>query len=165
MGEDAVPAGATDLLTPYLRKNSIFLLALTTLIFLPGLITYFGPSAYPAVGDFQWLGIAWGVAVILVLVADEVFVPGKRNLSSGFLHPGHISHSLVTNPMFVVGLLLLVLAPPAVTFYGPVVFSSTPDWPWLLLGWIVAAAAAFAMYTAIRLEERHLSLPGDMSLQ
>ena len=75
---------------------------------------------------------------------------------AGFRHPGHISHSLITNPAFLIGLALLVLAPPPITFYGPVVFVSSPDWLWLLLGWIVAGAAAFLMYSAIRSEEAKL---------
>jgi O-antigen/teichoic acid export membrane protein len=153
MSERAVPPGGSDLLTPYLRKNPIFLIVLTLLIFVPGLITYFGPSFVSGPSDLQWLGISWGIAVVLGLIADETFVPGKRNLSSGFGHAGHISHSLITNPLFLIGLALLVLAPPPITFYGPVVFVSSPDWLWLLLGWIVAAAAAFLMYSAIRSEE------------
>jgi hypothetical protein len=156
MSDKAVPAGGSDLLTPYLRKNPTFLIVLTLLIFAPGLLTFFGPSLVAGPSDLQWLGISWGIAVALGLIADEVFVPGKRNLSSGFGHAGHISHSLITNLRFDVGLVLLVLAPPPITFYGPVVFLDTPDWLWLLLGWIVAAAAAFLMYSAIKSEEAKL---------
>lgn len=156
MSEKAVPPGGSDLLTPYLRKNPIFLIVLTLLIFVPGLITYFGPSFIAGPSDFQWLGISWGIAVVLGLIADETFVPGKRNLSTGFGHTGHISHSLITNPLFLIGLVLLVLAPPPITFYGPTVFLNSPDWLWLLLGWIVAAAAAFLMYSAIKTEEGKL---------
>jgi len=157
MSQSAVPPGGTDLLTPYLRKNLPFLIVLTLLIFLPALIAYFGPSIVPGASDFEWLGITWGIALILTFIADENSVPGKRNLSSGFRHAGHISHSLITNPGFLVGLALLVLGPPPITFYGPVVFLDSPDWLWLLLGWIVAAGAAFLMYSAIRSEEAKLA--------
>ena len=157
MSEKAVPPGGTDLLTPYLRKNFAFLAVLTLLIFVPGLITYFGPSFVTGPSDLQWLGISWGVAVLLALIGDENFVPGKRNLSSGFGHAGHISHSLITNPLFLLGLVLLVLGPPPITFYGPVVLGDSPDWLWLLLGWIVAAVAALLMYSAIRSEEAKLA--------
>jgi hypothetical protein len=156
MSERTAPPGATDHLTPYLRKNFLFLATLTLLIILPGVITYVGPTLVTGPSDLQWLGASWGVALLLTLIADENSVPGKRNLSSGFRHPGHISHSLITNPMFLVGLVLLVLAPPPITFYGPVVFADSPDWLWLLIGWIVAAVAAFLMYSAIRSEEAKL---------
>jgi len=157
MSKSAVPPGGTDLLTPYFRKNLPFLTVLSLLIFLPAVVAYLGPSIIPGASDFEWLGIAWGIAVILMLIADENSVPGKRNLSSGFRHAGHISHSLITNPGFLVGLALLVLGPPPITFYGPVVFLDSPDWLWLLLGWIVAAGAAFLMYSAIRSEEAKLA--------
>jgi hypothetical protein len=157
MSEKTVPPGGADLLTPYLRKNFAFLTVLTLLIFLPGVITYFGPSVVTDVSDFEWLGISWGIALILMFIGDENFVPGKRNLSSGFRHPGHISHKLITNPLFLLGLVLLVLGPPPITFYGPVVFLSSPDWLWLLLGWIVAAGASFLMYWAIKGEEAKLA--------
>jgi hypothetical protein len=156
MSEKAVPPGGSDLLTPYLRRNFAFLVVLTLLIFVPGLLTYFGPAFVTGPSDLQWLGIAWGSALILVLIGDELFVPGKRNLSTGFGHPGHISHKLITNPLFMIGLVLLVLAPPPITFYGPDVFTSSPNWLWLLLGWIVAALAAFLMLSAIRSEEAKL---------
>ena len=156
MSERAVPPGGSEPLTPYLRGNAIFLATLTLLIFVPGLITYFGPSIVTDATDFEWLGISWGIAVLLTLIADENSVPGKQNLSSGFRHAGHISHSLITNPRFLVGLLLLVFGPPPITFYGPVVFASSPDWLWLLLGWIVAAGAAFLIYSAIKGEEAKL---------
>ena len=157
MSERAVPPGGTDLLTPYLRRNFPFLVVLTLLIFLPGVIPYFGPSLVAGPSDLQWLGVSWGVALVLMFIADENSVPGKRNLSSGFGHAGHISHSLVTNPQFLIGLVLLVLGPPPITFYGPVLFANTPDWLWLLLGWIVAAVAAFLMYSAIKSEEAKLA--------
>jgi hypothetical protein len=157
MSVRAVPPGGTDLLTPYFRKNVPFLIVLTLLIFLPGVVTYFGPSLVAGPSDLQWLGIAWGIALILTFVADENSVPGKRNLSSGFGHAGHISHSLVTNPQFLIGLVLLVLAPPPITFYGPVLLVNSPDWLWLLLGWIVAAVSALVMYSAIRGEEAKLA--------
>ena len=157
MSEKAVPPGGTDLLTPYLRKNVAFLTVLTLLIFLPGVITYFGPSLVAGVGDLQWLGIAWGIALVLMFIADENSVPGKRNLSTGFGHAGHISHNLITNPMFLIGLVLLVLGPPPITFYGPVLFVNSPDWLWLLLGWIAAAIGALLMYSAIRGEEAKLA--------
>jgi O-antigen/teichoic acid export membrane protein len=157
MSKSAVPPGGTDLLTPYFRKNLPFLTVLSLLIFLPAVVAYLGPSIIPGASDFEWLGIAWGIAVILMLIADENSVPGKRNLSSGFRHAGHISHSLITNPGFLVGLALLVLGPPPITFYGPVAFLKSPDWLWLLLGWIVAAGAAFLMYSAIRSEEAKLA--------
>ena len=157
MSENAVPPGGANLLTPYLRKNFTFLTVLTLLIFLPGVITYFGPSFVTGPSDLQWLGIAWGIALFLMIIADENFVPGRRNLSSGFRQAGHISHNLITNPLFVIGLVLLVLGPPPITFYGPVVFLNSPDWLWLLLGWIVAAVAAFAMYLAIKSEEAQLA--------
>jgi hypothetical protein len=156
MSEDAVPPGPATLLTPYLRKNFTFLTVLTLLIFLPGVITYFGPSLVAGIGDIQWLGIAWGIALFLMIIADENFVPGKRNLSSGFRQAGHISHNLITNPRFLVGLVLLLLGPPPITFYGPVAFLNSPDWMWLLIGWGVAAVAAFLMYSAIRGEEAKL---------
>jgi len=157
MSDKVVPAGGADPLTPHLRRNFAFLIVLTLLIFLPGVITYFGPSLFAGASDLQWLGIAWGIALILMFIADENSVPGKRNLSSGFRHPGHISHNLITNPIFVIGLVLLVLGPPPITFYGPVAFLDSPDWLWLLLGWIVAAVAAFLMYSAIRSEEAKLA--------
>jgi O-antigen/teichoic acid export membrane protein len=157
MSEKAVPPGEAEPLTPYLRQNFAFLIVLTLLIFLPGVITYFGPSFFAGASDLQWLGIAWGIALILMFIADENSVPGKRNLSSGFRHAGHISHSLITNPIFLIGLLLLVLGPPPITFYGPVAFLDSPDWLWLLLGWIVAAVAAFLMYSAIKGEEAKLA--------
>ncbi|HEY8741166.1 MAG TPA: hypothetical protein VIN56_11290 [Candidatus Dormibacteraeota bacterium] len=157
MSENAVPPGGADLLTPYLRKNYPFLTVLALLIFLPAVITYFGPSVVPSMGDVQWLGIAWGIALILVFIGDENFVPGKRNLSSGFRHAGHISHNLVTNPMFLIGLVLLMLGPPPITYYGPLAFLNSPDWLWLLIGWIAAAIAAFLMYSAIKSEEAKLA--------
>ena len=157
MSENAVPPGGADLLTPYLRKNLALLTLLTLLIFLPGGITYFGPSFVAGASDFQWLGIAWGIALILVFIGDENFVPGKRNLSSGFRHAGHISHNLVTNPMFLIGLVLLMLGPPPITYYGPLAFLNSPDWLWLLIGWIAAAIAAFLMYSAIKSEEAKLA--------
>lgn len=153
MGENAVPAAGAELLTPYLRRNFSFLGVLAMLILLPGVITYFGPSTIGGVTEVEWLGISWAVALILLFIADEIFVPGKDNLSSGFRHPGHISHALVTNPLFLVGIILLWLAPSPITYYGPVVFGSSPDWLWLVLGWVVAGGAAFLMYTAIRGEE------------
>jgi len=157
MSGNAIPPGGADLLSPYLRKNFAFLTVLALLIFLPGVITYFGPSFVAGTSDFQWLGIAWGSALILMFIADENFVPGKRNLSSGFRHAGHISHNLITNPLFLIGLVLLVLGPPPITYYGPVAFLNSPDWLWLLLGWIVAAVAAFLMYWAIKSEEGKLA--------
>jgi hypothetical protein len=157
MSVKAVPPGGSDLLTPYFRRNLLFLATLTLLIFVPGVITYFGPSLVAGPSDLQWLGIAWGVAMVLMFIADENSVPGKRNLSTGFGHPGHISHNLITNPAFLIGLVLLVLGPPPITFYGPVVFANTPDWLWLLLGWILAALGAFLMYSAIRGEEAKLA--------
>jgi hypothetical protein len=157
MSENAVPPGGADRLTPYLRRNLNFLTTLTLLIFLPGLVTFFGPSIVTGLPDVQWLGIAWGIAVVLTFIADENSVPGKRNLSSGFRHAGHISHNLITNPLFLIGLVLLVLAPPPITYYGPVVFLNSPDWLWLLLGWIVAAVAALLMYSAIKSEEAKLA--------
>ena len=157
MSERAVPPGGTDLLTPYLRRNFPFLVVLTLLIFLPGVITYFGPSLVAGPSDLQWLGVSWGVALVLMFIADENAVPGNRNLSSGFGHAGHISHSLVTNPQFLIGLVLLVLGPPPITFYCPVLFANTPDWLWLLVGWIVSAVAAFLMYSAIKREEAKLA--------
>jgi hypothetical protein len=157
MSERAAPPGGTDLLTPYLRKNFAFLAVLTLVIFVPGLITYFGPIFIGGLGDLQWLGIAWAAALILVIISDELFVPGKRHLSTGFGHAGHISHNLITNPLFMIGLVLLVFAPPPITYFGPVMFASSPDWLWLLVGWIVATAAAFMMYAAIRGEEAKLA--------
>jgi hypothetical protein len=157
MRGNAVPPGGSDLLTPYLRKNFVFLTVLTLLIFLPSVITYFGPSFIAGPGDLLWLGIAWGIASILAFIADELFVPGKRNLSSGFRHAGHISHNLITNPQFLIGLVMLVVGPPPISYYGPVVFINSPDWLWLLVGWIVAAVAAFLMYSAIKTEEAKLT--------
>jgi O-antigen/teichoic acid export membrane protein len=157
VSEQGVGPGGVTRLTPFVRNNYPFLVVLALLIFLPGVITYFGPSFVGGVGEFQWLGIAWGIALFLAIIADENFVPGERNLSSGFRRPGHISHSLVSNPMFIAGLLLLVLGPPPITFYGPLVFLDSPDWAWLLLGWVVAAAAAFLAYRAIKSEEDRLA--------
>ncbi|MDP9325291.1 MAG: hypothetical protein M3O87_01975 [Candidatus Dormibacteraeota bacterium] len=157
MSDNAVPPGGSDLLTPYLRKNYTFLIVLTLLIVVPGVITYFGPSFAPFLAGFYWLGIAWGFALVLAFLADEVFVPGERNLSTGFGHAGHISHNLITNPLFLLGLVLLVLGPPPITYFGPVVFLSSPDWLWLLLGWIVGAGGAFLMYSAIKSEEAKLT--------
>jgi hypothetical protein len=157
MSENAVPPAGAELLTPYLRRNFPFLGVLTLLVVLPGVVTYFGPSSVGGVTEFEWLGISWAIALILILVADEVFVPGKDNLSSGFRRPGHVSHRLVTNPRFLVGLVLLGVAPPPITYYGPVAFGSTPDWLWLILGWVVAAGAAFVMYTAMKGEEAKLA--------
>lgn len=156
MSQDSVPTGGANLLTPHLRKNFAFLTALTLLILLPGVITYFGPSLVTGIGEFQWLGIAWGIALVLMIVADENFVPGKRNLSSGFGHADHISHHVLTNPRFLVGLVLLWLGPPPITYYGPVAFLNSPDWLWLLVGWIVAAAASLLIYSAIKSEEARL---------
>jgi hypothetical protein len=157
MSDSAVPGVGREALTPYLRNNIPFLLTLALLILVPGPVAYFGPTVYSGIGDLQWLGIAWGVALILVFIADENFVPGKQNLSTGFRHPGHIAHSLITNPRFPLGLVLLMIVPPLLSYYGPVAFLSSPDWLWLLLGWVVAAGSAFLMYTAIRSEEAKLS--------
>jgi len=157
MTENAGARERSDLMTPHIRNNFPFLTTLALLILLPCAITYFGPSLLPSFGDFHWMGIAWAVAVILVFVADENFVPGKNNLSSGFRQTDHLSHRLVSNPLFILGLTLLVLGPPPVTYYGPQVFLSSPDWLWLLLGWIVAAVAAMLMYSAIQSEESRLA--------
>ena len=157
MSETAADPESSDLLTPYIRNNVPFLTTLALLVLLPCAVTYFGPSILPSFGDIHWLGIAWGVAVILVFVADENFVPGKNNLSSGFRGTDHLSHRLVRNPLFILGLVLLVLGPPPVTYYGPQVFLSSPDWLWLVLGWIVAAVAAMLMYSAMKSEESRLA--------
>ena len=157
MSENAAAPERSDLLTPYIRNNFPFLATLALLVLLPGAITYFGPSILPSFGDIHWLGIAWGVAVILVFVADENFVPGKNNLSSGFRHTDHLSHRVVTSPLFILGLVLLVIGPALVTYYGPLLFLSSPDWLWLILGWIVAASAAMLMYSAMKSEESRLA--------
>ena len=157
MSEHAGAPERSDLVTPYIRNNVPFLATLALLIFLPCAITYFGPSILPSFGDIHWLGIAGGMAVVLVFVADENFVPGKNNLSSGFRRTDHLSHRLVTSPLFILGLVLLVIAPALVTYYGPVVFLSSPDWPWLVLGWIVAVVAAMLMYSAMKSEESRLA--------
>src|ERR1700730_13331666 len=150
MTENAVPPGGADRLTPYLPRNLNFLTPLTLLIFLPGLVTFFGPSIVSGLPDVQWLGIAWGIAVVLTFIADENSVPGNKTPSPGFRPAGHISHNPIPNPQFLIGLVLLVLAPSPITYYGPVVFLNSPDWLWLLLGWIVAAVAALLMYSAIK---------------
>ena len=152
----SVPA-KPDLLTPYVRNNIPFQVTLALLVLLPGAITYFGPSILTSFGDAHWMGIGWGVAVVLTFIADENFVPGKNNLMSGVLHTDHESHKLVTNPLFILGLLLLILMTPPITFYGPVVFGSSPDWIWLILGWIVAAAGAGLVYSAMKAEEAKLA--------
>jgi hypothetical protein len=157
MSVNAVPPGGSDLLTPYLRKNYTFLVVLVLLIAVPGVITYFGPPLLPGLAGFYWLGIAYGFALVLGFIADEVFVPGERNLSTGFGHAGHISHNLITNPLFLVGLVLILFAPPPITYFGPVIFLNSPDWLWLVLGWVVAAAAAVMMYLAIKGEEAKIS--------
>ena len=157
MGDDAVPAPGTGRLTPYARGNVPLLTVLAVLLVLPGVVTYFGPSTVGGVTEVEWLGISWALALILLLVADEVFVPGKDNFSTGFRRPGHMSHRVVRNPLFLVGVAVLWLAPSLVTYYGPVAVANSPDWIWLVLGWAVAAAAATLIYTAIRSEEAGLA--------
>ncbi|HEV1998193.1 MAG TPA: hypothetical protein VGR61_08705 [Candidatus Dormibacteraeota bacterium] len=155
MTENAAP-GKSDLISPYAQNNVPFLVTLALLILLPGGITYFGPSILTSFGDAHWMGIGWGVGIILTFIADENLVPGKNNLSSGVFHTDHLSHRLVRNPLFLVGLGLLVLVPPPITFYGPVVLASSPDWIWLIAGWIVAALGALLMYSAIKSVEATL---------
>ena len=150
------PARA-DLVTPHFHDNRPFQATLAALVLLPGAITYFGPSILTSFGDAHWMGIGWAVAVVLMFVADENFVPGKNNLSSGLRQTDHLSHRLVTNPGFIAGLVLLILAVPPITFYGPVVFGSSPDWLWLILGWVVAAGGVWLMYSAIKREEARLA--------
>jgi hypothetical protein len=142
-----------ELLTPHIRNNRPFLGTIVLLVLLPSVVTYFGPSIFPAFGDIHWMGIGWGIAIILMFVADENFVPGKNNLSSGVRQGDHLSHRLVTNPMFLAGLLLLVFLPSPLTYFGPVVITAGPEWIWLLLGWISAALGAYLMYSAMKTEE------------
>jgi hypothetical protein len=157
VNDNAAPSQHTELLTPYLRGNLLFMAVLALLVFVPGLLTFFGPTVLDSVGDVQWMGIGWGIAIILVFIADEVFVPGKENLSTGFRKPGDISHDLVTNPVFILAVILLVLAPPPITYFGPVIFGSSPDWLWLVIGWIVAIGAAFLGYRTMKSEEARVS--------
>lgn len=151
-----VSAPEPDLLSPYIHNNVPFLTTLTLLILLPGAITYFGPSILTSFGDVHWMGIGIGVGILLMFIADENFVPGKNNLMSGVLHTDHLSHRIVVHPRFPAGLVLLVLAPPPLTFYGPLAFSNGPDWVWLVAGWIVATLGATLMYSAIKSEESRL---------
>lgn len=157
MSQDAAAAPKVELLTPYIRGNTPFLVTLALLVLLPGAITYFGPSVLPDFGDVHWMGIGWGLAIILMFVADENFVPGKNNLSSGLRQTDHLSHKLVTSPMFLLGVVLLVLVPAPLTYFGPTVISAIPALLWLVAGWVVAALGAYLAYSAMKTEEAKLA--------
>jgi hypothetical protein len=140
-------------LSEHIRGNRLFLVALGLLILAPPAIVFFGPSIITGFPDWTWIGGSWGIALVLTLIADETLVPGRRNLSSGLTHPGHLSHRLIRNPLFISAIVVIVLAPTLIAFYLPPLFKSTPDWMWLGVAWVVALGSAWLGYQAIRREE------------
>ena len=146
-------ATQSDRVSQFLNGNWLFDVVLALLILVPATVDFFGPPILTELSDLNWLGIAAGTSIVLLFVADEVFIRGGRNMSTGFTQKGTIANRLLTNPMFIVAVLVLVFGPPLATYYGPVVFASLPDWPWLLVAWAVGAGAAWTAYRVLLAEE------------
>jgi len=65
----------------------------------------------------------------------------------------HLFHRLIKDPVFLITLLVVVLAPPAISYFGPPILPDSPDWVWLIGALVVALLAAYTGYRALTKEE------------
>lgn len=144
----------SDSLSDHIKGNYLFYLVLLLIILAPPAAVYFGPIAVSGFPYWTWVGVAWGVALALLLWGDEVAVRGEANLSSGMTQPGRTSYRLFRNPMFLLTVAGMLFLPTLVAYYGPPLFLSTPDWLWIAVAWVVAALAAWLAYATIVAEDK-----------
>jgi hypothetical protein len=153
----ASQAEQPDRLTDHIRGNYLFFLVVLAIILVPPAVVYFGPSAVTGFADWTWVGFAWGFALALLIVGDEVAVhshPHLPGLSHGVTHGPHkTSYRVFRSPVFLAAVAFLFLAPSLVAFYMPQVLVNTPDWLWLLAAWAVAAVGAGLAYWVVAMEE------------
>lgn len=135
--------------TDNLKGNTNFMVSMGLLVLAPPAIAYFGPVVLGNLSDIQWLGITAGVAVLLLFLADETFVPGGRNLSTGVTQPGEFAHRLLTNPLFDLLVAVIAVGPAATAFFAPDVIPGPPAWIWLVAGWIMGALATWGAYRTL----------------
>ncbi|MFY9615653.1 MAG: hypothetical protein WAT58_09675 [Candidatus Dormiibacterota bacterium] len=145
----------------HLKRNPLFLGAIALMVFAPSLITFYMPSLIVGLADAVWLGGGWLVGVLAVLIGDEALhheekkVLGEARMHALFLR-------LIHNPMFLLETAIIVIAPPAIAFFAPQALPGTPDWLWLIVALVIAAAAAFGLYSVLTSEEEHVVHPATV---
>jgi protein-S-isoprenylcysteine O-methyltransferase Ste14 len=142
----------------HLKRNPLFLGAIALMVFAPSLITFYMPSLIVGLPDAVWLGGGWLVGVLAVLVGDEALHhEEKKVLGDARMHALFLR--LIRNPLFLLSAAVIIIAPPAIAFFMPQAVPGSPDWLWLIIALVVAAAAAFGGYIALTSEEEHVVHP------
>jgi hypothetical protein len=142
----------------HLRRNPVFLASAAFLVFAPSLVVFFGPTITSAFGFGFWLGAGWFAGLLGLLIGDEALHHEEKKVL-GPSRTKHLFHRLIKDPMFLITLAIVVLAPPAISYFGPPILPDSPDWAWLIVALLVAVAAAYMGYRALTNEEEKQIAP------